>query len=341
MSAEELSPAALSEIVGRFAGQRIVVVGDVCLDEYLVGQARRLSREAPVPVLEFERRFTVPGAAANPALNLKALGAEPVLIGVIGGDAEGAALCEAIESRGLRSDGLIVAHDRGTILKTRVLAEVSLLFPQQLVRIDRHDRSALDAASAAAVARRLESALAGARAALFSDYRSGVITPALVAHAVERCPRTAWLTADSQGDLGKFGRFGLVKANQQEMEDHVRHGLLTDADFEAAGRDVTAAAGIGAMLITRGGEGMSLVPRAGTAWHVPAVNRSEVFDTTGAGDTVIAVATLALVCGATLLQAAHLANVAAGIVVRRIGNALPTVEELIEWLPRIQTAIER
>lgn len=333
----DLSPAALRKIVDRFADRRVTVVGDVCLDEYVVGKAHRLSREAPVPVLELERRFYVPGAAANPALNLKALGAEPVLIGVIGGDVEGESLCQAVESRGLRSDGLIVDRSRSTILKTRVLAEVSLLFPQQMVRVDRHDRSPLDETTSAAVATRLKTAAVDADAILFSDYRSGVITTSLTALAVDCRRERAYLTADSQGDLRKFSHFALVKANQQEMADHLRRELRTDADFEAAGAEVTSSVDIGATLITRGGAGMSLVQRGGPAWHIPAANRSEVFDTTGAGDTVIAVATLALVGGASLSQAAHLANVAAGIVVRRIGNAAPSLDELLEWLPRVSS----
>lgn len=317
----------LLDIIKAFSGRRILVIGDLCLDEYIVGKATRLSREAPVPVLEFQDQFTLPGAAANPALNIQALGGQAIMAGVVGDDLAGRVLTRQLEQKGIGCQGVMVSNPRRTTVKTRVVAEASLIFPQQVVRVDREDRSPLDGEFLDRLAGFIASAGPGVDAILLSDYKAGVVCPEVI-QAGDGQAGGKTIAVDSQGDLFKFRGFTLVKSNLQEAEALLGRRLSDEASLRRAGRNLVNRLKAEAVLITRGGEGMSLFQKDGSHVHVPAVNRSEVFDVTGAGDTVIAVATLALAAGASMLQAVTLANHAAGLVVRRLGNATTTQEEL-------------
>lgn len=322
--------AELRQIVPALAQRRILVVGDLCLDEYLIGQAARLSREAPVPVLEFLRQIDVPGAAANPAINVCSLGGEAWVAGVVGDDEAGRRLIALLERLGARTDGIVIDPERTTTVKTRILAEVSLRYPQQMVRLDRQDRRPLNPAVRAELTERVLALATRADAVLVSDYRSGVADPAIVAALGQAGPPI--LTADSQGDLGKFAGFRAIKANQEETEAFLGCRLTGDDEFARAGRGLCQDLKLSALLITRGRDGMSLIEADGAVAHIPTANASEVFDVTGAGDTVIATYTLALTAGASPRQAARLANQAAGLVVRKLGNAAPTPAELLAVL---------
>ncbi len=319
--------------IDSFAQQSIVVVGDVFLDEYLIGRAERLSREAPVPVLDYRRRRQVPGGGANPAMNVAALGAKATQIGVIGEDAEGAALRTLLTEAGVDAAGLIVDPARPTTAKTRIVAEGELRFPQQLARVDRQSREPLPESVRAQLAAGLERSVnrADAGAILFSDYRAGLIDESLVNTARMLAQgRGLVLAADTQGDLEKYRGFALVKCNRAEAEAFIGRSLADDTDIDTALAELTARLDLKALLITRGARGLSLGQKNESSIHLPATNVSEVYDVTGAGDTVIAVATLALAGGADPLTAATLANYAGGIVVRRWGNAVMTREELKE-----------
>lgn len=317
----------LLEIIPRFRGKRILVIGDLCLDEYIVGRATRLSREAPVPVLEFQDQFSLPGAAANPALNIQALGGQAIMVGVVGDDLAGCVLKRQMEEKGISCQGVIASNPRRTTVKTRVVAEASLIFPQQVVRVDRQDHTPLDGELLGRLAGSIASEGPEVDAILLSDYKGGVVCPEII-RACEGHALGKTIAVDSQGDLFKFKGFTLVKSNLQEAEAVVGRSLAGEASFRRAGRNLVKRLKAGGVLITRGGEGMSLFQQDGTDLHIPAVNRSEVFDVTGAGDTVIAVATLALSAGASMAQAVTLANHAAGLVVRKLGNATTTQEEL-------------
>ncbi|MEK9164360.1 MAG: PfkB family carbohydrate kinase [Chloroflexota bacterium] len=323
-----------------FARQSVVVVGDVFLDEYLIGRAERLSREAPIPVLEYDRRRQVPGGGANPAMNIAALGAKAIQIGVIGDDPEGAALRALLTAAGVDAAGLIVDPSRPTALKTRIVAEGELRFPQQMARVDRQSREPLPESVRAQLAAGLERSAdrADSGAILFSDYRAGLIDESLVnmARALAQ-GRGLLLAADTQGDLEKYRGFALVKCNRAEAEAYVGKPLVNDADVALALAELTARLDLEAMLITRGARGLSLGLQNKGVVHLPATNASQVYDVTGAGDTVIAVATLALAGGADPLTAATLANYAGGIVVRRWGNAVVTREELEEEIRKHST----
>jgi len=310
-------------------GRRILVVGDVFLDEYLIGRATRLSREAPIPVLEFERRFVLPGGAANPARNVVALEGEAVQVGVIGADEAGEQLVQELQRSGIDPQGLVTDPSRPTTTKTRIVAQGSLRFPQQLARLDRLDRRPLDATVEREIIARLEALTPQVDALCVSDYRTGMMTPAVVAACRELAARHGkLLTVDSQGGLHKYSGYYLFKCNHHEAAAMLGRDLRDEEDFQVATTRFLAELGAAMVVITRGAEGMSLQGQETPYLHLPAANRSEVYDVTGAGDTVIAVLTQALAARVDLPTAAWLANYAAGLVVRKLGNAVATPTEL-------------
>lgn len=323
----------LIAVVRAFVGRRALVLGDVILDEYWVGRAARLSREAPIPVLEFEERRLIPGGAANPAANIAALGAAALQAGLIGADAEGEALRETLHQRRIDSAGLLVDGARPTTVKTRVMAQMGLRFPQQIARLDRLSRAPIAPDIEAQIVGWLERAIPSVDAALLSDYHGGLLTPSLV----ERARRIAadskrLITADAQGELDKYIGFDAVKCNADEAAAFLGRALLTDDDFALAALDLRDRLRLTiGMFITRGAGGITVAADEG-AVHVSAPAVIDVYDTVGAGDTAIAVITLALAVGASAVEAARLANAASGIVVQHVGNYAPTASEVIAAL---------
>ncbi|MCS7001591.1 MAG: bifunctional ADP-heptose synthase [Dehalococcoidia bacterium] len=326
----------LLSLIDQLAGRRVLVVGDVCLDEYLIGRARRLSREAPVPILDFDRRLVLPGAAANPARNIVALGSAPSVIGVVGDDAAGAELTAVLRDGGADVRGLIIDPSRPTSVKTRVLGDSDYVYLQHIVRLDRGSRAPLDRPTRDALLCAVETQALGQDAILVSDYRSGVVDDTLIAHAQAVARRHGIpIAVDSQGDLLRFADYSLVRCNRHEAEATLRRPLTTDDDFAVATRMILDQLRAEAVVITRGPDG--LAARSSSRFAViPATNRSEVFDAVGAGDTVIAVLALGLAAGADAVLAAELANIAAGIVVRRFGNAVTTPDEVRAAVRRME-----
>lgn len=319
----------LSALVPRLAGHRVLVVGDLVLDEYVVGWPARISREAPVIVLEERERFERPGAAANPAANVAALGSSAAVLGLVGADEAGRRLGALLAGHGIGGQGALVWPDRPTATKTRILAEDPSGHRQQLLRLDRLPPRQLDAAADAALVQRLEELAPRADALLLSDYKGGVVSPAVVRAAVALGHRLGIpVTVDSQGELERFRGCTLVKANLADTAASLGAPLRTDDEVGAAGRRLVAELGARGVVITRGAAGLTAVDAAGACVHVPA-DRTEVRDVTGAGDTVIAVLTLALLGGGSLEEAAQLANHAAGLVVRRLGVATVSPAELL------------
>ena len=329
MADKSLDKGALLRALPTLRGLNVLVLGDLFLDEYVVGRATRLSREAPVPVLEFDRRFDLPGGATNPAHNISALSSTAHQIGVVGDDESGRKLVDHLQEAGITTTGVVVDDTRPTTTKTRTVAEGTLVFPQQLARVDQVERRPLDQGVISQLVTHLESISPLMEAMLLSDYKIGAVSEETVAAALRLSREHGILiTVDSQGDLHKFRGFDVVKCNAQEATAFSGGELRGDADFEQTGRDMLADLRSSAVIITRGDEGMSLISQDEGCLHIPAANRSEVFDVTGAGDTVIAVVTLALAAGLKMSPAAQLANYAAGLVVRKLGNATPTEEEL-------------
>ncbi|CAA9570806.1 MAG: ADP-heptose synthase / D-glycero-beta-D-manno-heptose 7-phosphate kinase [uncultured Thermomicrobiales bacterium] len=328
MSDEAVSSTDLDHL----ALPAVLVVGDAVLDEYLFGTATRLSREAPVPVLELTRRLLLPGGAANPAHNMAALGAPVALAAMIGADEDGRCLRDLLAGAGVDPRCLLIDPARPTTVKTRIVAEGLLRFPQQVARIDRIRRGAPPPSVATALDTLLGAEVGRVAAVLCSDYLSGLLTAELTTRLVALCREGGvLLTVDAQGELGKYRGVDLLRCNAQEAAGHLGRPLVGEDDFRAALGAMLVDLDVGLLVVTRGEEGLSLRGREVPYTHLPA-RRVEVADTTGAGDTFIAVMTLALATGIAPVGAAALANVAAGLVVRRFGNAVLTLDELrVEW----------
>jgi D-glycero-beta-D-manno-heptose-7-phosphate kinase len=311
--------------VHRLAGRTVLVVGDLVLDEYVTGRMTRISREAPVPILEIAEREDRAGSAASPAANVIALGSHASVVGVVGCDAAGARLEANLRHVGIDDRGLVRWPEASTSTKTRVLAHGytgGLHGRQQVMRLDRTTRLAAEAANACAqnVAR-----LAGSvDAVLLSDYRGGVISEASIEAA-----RTSGrpIAVDSQGDLRRFASLNLVKVNQAEAQ-----AALNGVDLYDGGKKLRRDLCAEVLVITLGADGMLVFDGRAEPELVPAVRATEVFDVTGAGDTVIAVLTLGLIAGLEPRRAARLASAAASVVVRRLGVAVATADEIVEAL---------
>jgi rfaE bifunctional protein kinase chain/domain len=331
------SPALLASraatILDQFRDRRVLVVGDLVLDEYLIARATRLSREAPVPVLELVERSWRPGAAANPAANVAALGGQAVMVGVIGRDGPGQQLRAELAKATVDAAGLVEVPHRTTAVKTRILATHASAHPQQMARIDDLPRGTLPLDAERELTARIERLLPDCAAVLVSNYRGGVVTPAILRAVVASARQHGIPTCvDTQGDLPTFRHFTLVKSNQPDAEAALGEALHTGDDFQRVGARLLREMDAGQVVITRGGDGLSLIGNDGQHTHLPPTNRTEVWDVTGAGDTVIAVLALGLAAGVDPIEAAGLANAAAGLVVRRIGVATVSPAELLAAL---------
>jgi rfaE bifunctional protein kinase chain/domain len=321
--------ARLHAALQNFAGRRILVLGDMLADEYIIGRPSRLSREAPIPVLEWVDRYIVPGGATNLARNCRALGATVAVCGTIGDDEPGRALTACLAEEGIATTGLVSEAGRPTATATRVIGGGPQIVSQQIARIDRVVREPIAAETQARLIAFLEGAIPDYDALVVSDYEHGVIAPALIAAALPLARRHGLtITVDAHGDLGRFVGITIATPNQDEAAASLGCPLRTADEVCQAGRELARQMDARSVLITRGSEGMTLVERDGACQHLSAAALSEVRDATGAGDTVSAVVTLALTAGAAPLDAARLSNLAAGIVVRRLGAAIVTPDEL-------------
>lgn len=322
----------LSNWLTRFPSQRVLVIGDVVLDEYITGKASRLSREAPVPVLEYEKREFIAGGAANPAVNLATLLATVVQVGVVGADAQADQLKQALRDKGVRVDALITDPTRPTTLKTRLLAHMGLRFPQQVARLDTLTRDPISPSIQDAILSQVVARLPETDAILFSDYGNGLLQPALIAN-IQRHAEKVLVAVDAQGSFDKYIGVDVMKCNADEAEQYLKRSLYTHDDFAWAATTLCQRLQLRrGMVITRGADGATVTDTNGVVTHCPAPVVADVFDTVGAGDTAIAFMTLALVVGASLVEAVILANYASGLVVQKFGNYAPTAEEIVRVL---------
>jgi rfaE bifunctional protein kinase chain/domain len=323
----------LRAIVNQFSSRRILVVGDVIADEFIYGEIARVSREAPVLILKYDTTQLVAGGAGNAANNVAALGGRARLAGIVGADAEGRRLLASFQKRVDRS-GVVRARNYRTPIKTRVLAGGVHSAKQQVVRIDREPGWPLSEAVSRAFAKKVLPAVADSDAVVLSDYGSGLVTPALAAAirgAAARRSKTrpVPVLVDSRYGLLDFRGLTLCTPNESEVEQVL--GVRIDDDLgtlERAGRALLRRTGMSSILITRGSRGMALFESRQSTIHIPIVGSDEVADVTGAGDTVIATAALALASGASFLEAATLANYAGGLVVMKRGTATVSAREL-------------
>jgi rfaE bifunctional protein kinase chain/domain len=319
----------LAALVPRLAGLRALVIGDITLDEYLFGRATRLSREAPIPVLEWLRREIILGGAANPARNVVAIGGHATQIGIVGADPEGEQVRGLLTAAGIDAAGLLVSPLRSTTRKTRIMADEAPRLPQQVARLDRLERTPLSPSEETEVVSAIATLVPRHDAVICSDYQAGLLTPAVIDAVRQRCREHGVLfCVDAQGSSRLYGGVDLFRCNDREAELALGAPLRSEDDFRAGVRRLREELAAKLVIVTRGPDGLSLEGEGVGYTHVPALRVSEVYDTTGAGDTFIAIATLALAAGLGGLAAARLATAAAALVVRRFGNAVVTPAEL-------------
>lgn len=318
-----LDAARARELVRSLPGRSVLVVGDAMLDRFIVGTVTRMSPEAPVPVVRFQSEHTRLGGAANVAHNLATLGARVALVGVVGADAAAEQLRHALTGAGISTDGLVEDPSRRTVEKVRVVTERN----QQVTRVDYEEDTALSAPVEARVVSRLADLGAGAQALLVSDYLKGTITAGVMQALVDRKAGAPLLVDPKIPHLETYAGATLVTPNHVEAEVAIHRRIRTNEDARRAGREIRTRVQCDAALITRGDQGMWLSSEDAEG-AIPAAAR-EVADVTGAGDTVVAVLALALAAGATMREAAILANQAAGIVVGKFGPSTVTVGELL------------
>jgi rfaE bifunctional protein kinase chain/domain len=308
-------------------------VGDLVLDHYLVGDAGRISREYPVIILHHERDEYRPGGAANTIANLTALGAEVVPVGWMGVDGPGDQLVKILQAAGCAIDGVVRDPTARTVTKTRIVAGGTQGggLGQHLLRVDQLGAGAIGERAESELVRNVEQRAHGIDGFVLSDYGHGAVTPR-VAETVMRLSEDRYVGLDSRHRVLSYPGVTAATPNLEETAEAVGLGLGHEAGIEEAGALLRAKLGAEALLITRGEEGMSLFEPEARPVHIPVANRSEVFDVTGAGDTVVAAFTLARLAGSSYLEAAHLANVAGGLSVRHAGATPVAAEELRDAL---------
>jgi len=315
----------LLKAIERGSTKQIGVVGDYMLDEYVLGTVTRISPESPVPVVEHGSRYSTLGGAGNVSMNVRSLGGVPLPFGLVGNDLAGRKIKSDLEEQaGTTAKYVFVDSTRPTTVKTRIIAH-----HQQLLRIDSESKAPMGAELRAKLIAGVKSELPDVGALIVSDYDKGVVNRTMLDELLRVCvAANVPVVLDPKNfDLTGVGPVTVITPNEREAERFSGHRVDGDAGAELAGRGLLERTGARNVLITRGEHGMSLVSDEGRIVHMPAQSK-EVYDVTGAGDTVVAVLALALAAGEELADAAHLANIAGGIVVGKMGTATVTQEEL-------------
>lgn len=321
----------LLPLLDEFRKLRIMVVGDLGLDCYLIGDAGRISREYPVIILNHKREEYRLGGAANTVANLVALGAEVIPAGWIGEDADGEQMLKLLKSMGCDTGAVVQDPTATTVTKTRIVAGDSEGIRQHLLRVDRLNSGELNGPRAEGLVSRMQGYMQSVDGFILSDYGHGTLTP-FVVQAVMQNAAGRYIGLDSRHRLLSYPGVTSATPNLEEASEAAGMQISDVTTLETAGYKLLQHLDAEALLITRGGEGMSLFEPERHPIHIPVANLSEVFDVTGAGDTVVAAFTLARLGGGSFLEAAHLANIAAGLSVRRAGATPVPVRELREAL---------
>lgn len=324
-AAPRTGDSELVQLVRRFPDARVLVVGDVMLDRYVSGAASRLSPEAPIPVLRPESRRTTPGGAANVALNIATLGGHVTLVGVIGDDPEGAELLRLLAASKRVIPQVVVAQGRQTTAKTRFIVGA-----HQLLRLDDETTAPIDAPTAAFVLQRIAETVSATDIVVLSDYAKGVLSDDVLRGAITQAQAAGCLViADpKRPDFAAYRGATVLTPNEHEVREATRIDAAEDLEADRAGRRALDDTGCEAVLVTRSAKGLTLVLRDTPALHLPTRAR-EVADVSGAGDTLVAALAVALGAGASLPEAAALANITAGISVGKPGTATVSREELL------------
>lgn len=323
---------ALAECVEQFSSRTVVLFGDFVADEFQYGEISRVSREAPVLILRHRETHLAPGGGANAANNLAALGARVKPVTAVGDDAAGAALIEYFRERAVDVSGVVRVKGWTTPTKTRFLAGWAHTVAQQVLRVDREPQTPLPEAAHKNLAAKLKAKLRSAHALAISDYGFGVATPGLIRQAVPGLKKTATVTLDARHNLHAYAKAGIRAATPNEAEMEALHRVSIGqnlAELNRCGQETLKRMKLDSLVVTRGRDGMALFERGGRLTHIPVHGSDQAVDVTGAGDTVLAAYTLALACNASPLEAAHIANIAGGLVVMKRGTATVSREELL------------
>lgn len=331
MGSSALQEQLLSIIQG-FSKRKLTVVGDAVADQFVYGVISRVSREAPVFILRHEQTETIPGGAANCAINLASLGASVSLISVIGNDETGLILRDRLTKSGVDCEGVVISEKLKTVRKLRVLAGQVHSPRQQVIRIDYENEPAADENLSAAILAHAKTKTAMSDAVIISDYNYGVASAEVTAAIREGVKQSTPIVVDSRSRLTSFGGCTSATPNEEEVDQLLGRISNDERDLAIAAEQLRQKLSFQALLVTRGSHGMLLLEQQAAPLSLEAVGASDPVDVTGAGDTVIATYALAVASGASYADAARLANYAAGLVVMKRGTASVNPEELANWI---------
>lgn len=319
----------LLSLIDKFKTSGVLVVGDLILDEFIAGDISRISREAPIPIIRKRSHEHIPGGAANTANNIVTLGGTAYSLGTIGDDVSGKNLVDVLNKNGVKTDSLVVDHNNPTTTKTRISAYSKQSVKQQVARLDTLPTPPLSDEIIDKLIESMKIYIDKVDTILISDYENGVISEKLIDHCLKLAKEKGKnLVVDSQGNLGKFQEATILTPNQPEAENVVGFEIKDQETLKLAGEKLLKLTNAKAVLITRGSEGMALFEKNGNITQIPAYNKREVFDVTGAGDTVVSTLALGIAGGMTMPEAMALANLAASIVIRRFGTSTTNLEEM-------------
>ena len=326
---------SLLNVIDKMQGSEVLIIGDMIADIYLEGTISRISREAPVLVLEQAAEKVVAGGAANVVNNAATLGGKVHAAGLLGDDSGAAGLIKILSNQGVDVAGFIRDESRPTISKTRVIAGGRTTVSQQVVRIDKESKSPMQPDHEELLSQYLAKVLPMVQGVVLSDYGSGTITERLKEQIFDYCRGHNIPTiVDSRYDILRFKSVDYIKQNDAELAAAVGRSLNSEAELMAAGKELLEKMSAKGVLITRGEDGMTLFGADGSVHNIPVSDKSEVFDVSGAGDTCVATVILALAAGIEPLAAATLSNIASGIAVRKMGTAVVSAQELREFITK-------
>lgn len=338
---KHLDTAGLAETINNFTGRRVMLVGDLVADHYIKGKSSRISREAPVLILKYQDETVIPGQVGNTAANVAALGGEALLIGIIGNDVRGKELRAALGAAGVRLDGIISSEAGATLTKTRILAGGHHTARQQVIRIDDDDRLPVTPANRQIILSKMNESAEWAEAIIVSDYGYGVIDKENWQLAVDIAgDRQIPLVLDSRYSLAQWKGATLITPNEEEALAVAGWDGASSYDVNDVGAALRRKTECRHLIITRGNEGMVLFQDSCEPVHLPIFGSKECTDVTGAGDTVVATATLALAAGASPEIAMTLSNLGGALVVMKLGTATVSQEELQSNLLMVGVAVK-
>lgn len=327
----------LNKIIDNMSNKKILVIGDLAIDEMIYGNASRISREAPVLILLHSQTNIILGAASNAAHNLSTLNKGKVgAIGLYGDDYYGPILLDTLSKAGINTDFMVKDNTRPTTVKTRISGASTQSVTQQIVRIDRESHKFVSGAIEAQVIENIKKAIPEYDAVILSDYGTGMMTQNIIDITIETANSLGKIIAvDPQSEFHKFQNATVLTPNQPDAQKAVGYEIIDEATLNQVGADLLVKTKAKMLLITRGGDGMIVFEQGKKGIKIPAFNKTDVFDVTGAGDTVVASYTLALASGATPAEAMLIGNLAASIVVKHFGCATTTQEELKSTLEEL------